>query len=238
MALVKVVNVTKVYRVGRVETHALRGVSFELQPGEFTALAGPSGSGKTTLLNLIGGLDAPTQGEIEVAGEKLHTLSANDLADFRLKTLGFVFQTYNLIEVLTALENVEFPLLLQRVPARERRQRAQEALAQVGLAEYLHRKPQELSGGQQQRVAVARALVTRPRLVLADEPTANLDSQTGLHLIRLMEQLNRDLGITFLFSTHDPKVLEAARRVIRLRDGHVVEDTGPESSPLGGTPGA
>ena len=225
-ALVRVHAVTKIYRTGRVETRALRGVSLTLQEGEFTALAGPSGSGKTTLLNLIGGLDAPTQGDIEVAGVRLTDLSADALADFRLRNLGFVFQTYNLIEVLTALENVEFPLLLQRVPARERQQRARQMLEQVGLGDLLHRRPPELSGGQQQRVAVARALVTHPRLVLADEPTANLDSETGLQLIRLMEDLNRRLGVTFLFSTHDPRVLEAARRVIRLRDGRILEDTG------------
>ncbi len=225
-ALVRVHAVTKIYRTGRVETRALRGVSLTLQEGEFTALAGPSGSGKTTLLNLIGGLDAPTQGDIEVAGVRLTDLSADALADFRLRNLGFVFQTYNLMEVLTALENVEFPLLLQRVPARERQQRARQMLEQVGLGDLLHRRPPELSGGQQQRVAVARALVTHPRLVLADEPTANLDSETGLQLIRLMEDLNRRLGVTFLFSTHDPRVLEAARRVIRLRDGRILEDTG------------
>ncbi len=226
MSLVRVRNLHKVYRTGRVETRALQGVSFEIQEGEFTALAGPSGSGKTTLLNLIGGLDAPSEGEVTVAGVNLNRLTLNQLADFRLYHLGFVFQTYNLIEVLTALENVEFPLLLQRVPATERRRRAREALEQVGLGDLLHRRPQELSGGQQQRVAVARALVTRPRLVLADEPTANLDTETGLQLIHLMERLNRDLGITFLFSTHDPRVLEAARRVIRLRDGRIVQDTG------------
>ena len=229
MAVVEVRNLTKVYRVGRVETPAVQGVTFEVREGEFTALAGPSGSGKTTLLNLIGGLDIPTAGEVTVAGVHLNRLSLNQLADFRLWNLGFVFQTYNLIEVLTALENVEFPLLLQGVSARERRRRAQEALEQVGLGEFLHRRPQELSGGQQQRVAVARALVTRPRLVLADEPTANLDTETGLRLIHLMERLNRDLGVTFLFSTHDPKVIEAAHRVIRLRDGRIVEDTARSS---------
>lgn len=225
MSLVETRDLVKIYRTGKVETPALRGVTLRLEEGEFTALAGPSGSGKTTLLNLIGGLDRPTRGVVIVGGQDLSALSPNALADFRLRNLGFIFQTYNLIEVLTALENVEFPLLLQGVPAAERRERARKALEAVGLGEYLHRRPTELSGGQQQRVAVARALVSRPKLVLADEPTANLDSETGLQLIRLMKELNETQGVTFLFSTHDPKVIAAAQRVLHLQDGRIVDET-------------
>lgn len=223
--LVEAVCLHKVYRDGKVETHALKGVDLKLEEGEFMALAGPSGSGKTTLLNLLGGLDNPTEGFVRIGGTRLDRLPPGRLADFRLRNLGFIFQTYNLIEVLTALENVEFPLFLQGVPRRERRKRAEAILEQVGLEDLMHRRPTELSGGQQQRVAVARALVTRPKLVLADEPTANLDTETGLQLIALMRELNERDGVTFLFSTHDPKVIEAARRVVHLRDGRVVDET-------------
>lgn len=223
--LVEAVCLHKVYRDGKVETHALKGVDLKLEEGEFMALAGPSGSGKTTLLNLLGGLDDPTEGFVRIGGTRLDRLPPGCLADFRLRNLGFIFQTYNLIEVLTALENVEFPLFLQGVPRRERRKRAEAILEQVGLEDLMHRRPTELSGGQQQRVAVARALVTRPKLVLADEPTANLDTETGLQLIALMRELNERDGVTFLFSTHDPKVIEAARRVVHLRDGRVVDET-------------
>lgn len=223
--MVEAVCLHKVYRDGKVETHALKGVDLKLEEGEFMALAGPSGSGKTTLLNLLGGLDDPTEGFVQIGGTRLDRLPPGRLADFRLRNLGFIFQTYNLIEVLTALENVEFPLFLQGVPKSERRERAEAILEQVGLEDLMHRRPTELSGGQQQRVAVARALVTRPKLVLADEPTANLDTETGLQLIALMRELNERDGVTFLFSTHDPKVIEAARRVVHLRDGRVVDET-------------
>ncbi len=195
-----------------------------MRAGEFTVLAGPSGSGKTTLLNLLGGLDEPSAGEVFLAGRSLRELSRAELARERLDKLGFVFQAFNLIPVLSARENVEFVLELQGAPARERRERALAMLAEVGLAELADKRPLEMSGGQQQRVAVARAIVSRPRVVLADEPTANLDSQTAGRLIELMERLNHDHAVTFLFSTHDPLVIGKAHRVVRLRDGAVVAD--------------
>jgi putative ABC transport system ATP-binding protein len=204
--------------------NALRGVDLDVSPGEFTALMGPSGSGKTTLLNLLGALDTPTSGTVTIDGEELGKLGRGQLSDLRLRRLGFVFQSYNLIPVLTAYENAEFVMLLQGVSATERRARVMETLAAVGLQGMEHRRPAELSGGQQQRVAVARAIAGRPALVLADEPTANLDSRTGTELIELMRALNRDLGITFVFATHDPKVMEAAKRVVRLVDGEIAED--------------
>ena len=216
--LVEVRGIEKVYP-GGTKVAAVRGVAFALGRGEFTALAGPSGSGKSTLLNLIGTLDRPTKGEILYDGRIVSRLDADALADFRLHALGFVFQSYNLIPVLTAVENVEYPLVLQGVGPAERRAAAHEALKRVGLDGYANRRPDNLSGGQQQRAAVARAIVHRPALVLADEPTANLDSKTGGSLLDLMEELNRDHGVTFLFSSHDPAVLARARRVIHLLDG-------------------
>ncbi len=216
--LVEVRGVEKIYP-GSSKVAALRGVDLKVDRGEFAALAGPSGSGKSTLLNLIGTLDRPTKGEILYEGSVVSRLDADGLADFRLRTLGFVFQSYNLIPVLTARENVEYPLVLQGVGAEERERSAHEALKWVGLEGYAHRRPDLLSGGQQQRVAVARAIVHRPALVLADEPTANLDSKTGGALLDLMESLNRDHGVTFLFSSHDPAVLVRARRVVHLLDG-------------------
>lgn len=203
---------------------ALDGVSVEVQPGEFTAIVGPSGSGKSTLLHLIGGLDRPTSGNVELGGQKLEALSDVRLSDFRRDHIGFIFQSYNLIPVLTAAENVEYVLLLQKVPAAERRARVNEVLAKVGLQGLEHRRPPELSGGQQQRVAVARALVSRPDLILADEPTANLDSHTGASLLDMMKELNEREGVTFVFSTHDPKIMERARRIVTLRDGRVETD--------------
>jgi putative ABC transport system ATP-binding protein len=217
-------DVMKTYRTGPIEVPALRGVSLRIVPGEFVATAGPSGSGKTTLLNIIGGLDRADAGEVWVAGQNLQLLSSSELARVRLERIGFVFQTYNLLPVLTALENAEFTLLLQGVPARIRREKVQKLFLEIGLAGLEDRRPAELSGGQQQRVAVARAMVTEPALILADEPTANLDSATAIELLDVMERLNRATGTTFIFSTHDPQVMDRARRLIRLRDGQVASD--------------
>jgi putative ABC transport system ATP-binding protein len=220
----KLKDVRKTYRTGPIEVPALRGVTLSIGAGEFAATAGPSGSGKTTLLNIIGGLDRADTGDIWVAGQNLQVLSSGELAHLRLQRIGFVFQTYNLLPVLTALENAEFTLLLQGMPARERREKVEKLFSQIGLAGLEDRRPKELSGGQQQRVAVARAMVTEPALILADEPTANLDSASAIALLDVMEQLNRTTGTTFLFSTHDPQVMERAHRLIRLRDGQVVSD--------------
>ncbi|GIX06065.1 MAG: ABC transporter ATP-binding protein [Candidatus Poribacteria bacterium] len=222
--VIRLEGVTKVYRMGEVEVPALRGVDLVVRRGEFAALAGPSGSGKTTLLNLIGGLDVPTEGRVLLAGRPLDQMSGRELSDFRRDHIGFIFQAYNLIPVLSAYENVEYVLLLQRVPEVERRKRVLEILEAVGLKGMEHRRPAQLSGGQQQRVAVARAMVTRPDLILADEPTANLDSATGEALLDMMRSLNQQYGMTFLFSTHDPMIMERARRLILLRDGRVVQD--------------
>jgi putative ABC transport system ATP-binding protein len=227
---VDVKEVTKTYRTGVIEVPALRGVSLRIAPGEFVATAGPSGSGKTTLLNMIGGLDRADSGEVWVAGQDLQSLSLSDLARLRLNRIGFVFQTYNLLPVLTALENAEFTLLLQGVPASTRRERVEKLFSEIGLNGLEDRRPAELSGGQQQRVAVVRAMVTAPSLILADEPTANLDSATASSLLDVMEHLNRITGTTFIFSTHDAQVMERAHRMIRLRDGRIVSDeTRPES---------
>ncbi len=224
MAILEAKGVTRVYETRGVETRALRGVDLAVEAGEFTALAGPSGSGKTTLLNVFGALDEPTEGSVFLDGEDLSSLSPAELAARRLHKLGFIFQAYNLIPVLSARENVEFVMELQGVAPAERRERALAVLAEVGLGELAEKRPTEMSGGQQQRVAVARAIVSRPKVVLADEPTANLDSKTASQLLDLMEQLNRDHGITFLFSTHDPLVIDKARRRVRLHDGRVVSD--------------
>ncbi len=217
-------GIRKLYDTRGVETLALDGIDLAVHAGEFSALAGPSGSGKTTLLNILGALDAPTEGTVCIEGRDLAPLSPAELSDLRMRKRGFVFQAYNLIPVFTARENVEFGLELQQVSAAGRKQRALEVLEEVGLGGLGDKRPLEMSGGQQQRVAVARAIVARPAMVLADEPTANLDSETAARLLELMEQLNRTHGITFLFSTHDPAVMEAARRVVRLRDGRVVSD--------------
>jgi putative ABC transport system ATP-binding protein len=224
-------DVRKTYRTGPIEVPALRGVTLSIGAGEFAATAGPSGSGKTSLLNIIGGLDRADTGDIWVAGQNLQVLSASGLAHLRLLSIGFVFQTYNLLPVLTALENAEFTLLLQGMPARKRREKVEKLFSEIGLAGLEDRRPKELSGGQQQRVAVARAMVTEPALILADEPTANLDSASAIALLDVMEQLNRTTGTTFLFSTHDPQVMERAHRLIRLRDGQVVSDD-TRSSPI------
>ena len=216
--------VTRTFQLGDVAVKALRGVDFDLDRGEFAAVAGPSGSGKTTLFNLIGGLDEPTDGEVFVDGAPLSGMKRKTLARLRLDKIGFVFQAYNLIPVLTAYENVEYPLILKKVPAAERKQRVEALLDAVGLKEMMHRRPSQMSGGQQQRIAIARSLVCDPVVVLADEPTANVDSETGSDLLELMKRLNREKGITFLFSTHDPAVMDAAHRLIRLKDGRIVSD--------------
>ena len=216
--------VHKTYVTGAVQTHALRGLDLTLSAGEFAAIAGPSGSGKTTLLNLIGCLDAPDSGDLRVEGRDVIAMPEADRARLRRDRIGFIFQAYNLVPVLTALENVEFVMQLQGVPSAARRERAESVLREVGLGDYLHRRPTEMSGGQQQRIAVARAIAAQPALVLADEPTANLDSETGASLLDLMRRMNEDLGITFLFSTHDEQVMERARRLITVRDGRVAGD--------------
>ena len=221
-------DVTRTFQLGDVAVKALRGVDFDLERGDFAAVAGPSGSGKTTLFNLIGGLDEPTSGKVTVDGEALAGMSRKELSRLRLDKIGFVFQAYNLIPVLTAYENVEYPLILKKTPAAERKQRIEALLQAVGLEELLHRRPAQMSGGQQQRVAIARSLVCDPVVILADEPTANVDSETGADLLSLMERLNREKGITFLFSTHDPAVMEAARRLIRLKDGRIDTDVRQE----------
>ena len=215
-------KLTRIYRQDSIEVTALKDVDLDIAVGEFIALVGPSGSGKSTLLNLLGGLDHPTSGKLWVEDRELGTMSARALADMRLRRIGFVFQEYNLIPVLSAIENVEYVMLLQGVADQERRRRALAVLADVGLAGLENRRPGELSGGQQQRVAVARAIVAEPALVLADEPTANLDSVTGAALMDMMRRLNETKGITFVFSTHDPMVMERARRLVHLKDGRVV----------------
>ncbi len=220
MSSVRVENAAKDYQLGQTIVPALRGVTLEVEPGEFMAVAGPSGSGKSTLLNLIGCLDHPTSGRVLIAGQDVAALDDNALSDLRARSLGFIFQTFNLIPVLSALENVEFPLLL-RGGNHGGRERARRALEEVGLAGFERHRPDELSGGQRQRVAVARALVTDPVIVLADEPTANLDSATGESLLELMLEINRRDGTTFIFSTHDPRVMERAHRVLRLVDGRL-----------------
>ncbi len=223
-AIVECRGITKIYRQGTVEVPALRGVDLDVVAGDFATLAGPSGSGKTTLLNIIGGLDRPTAGTIALQGVSLASLSKSALADVRLKKIGFVFQSYSLIPVLSAVENVEFVLRLLDIPEAERHARAREVLNEVGLAGMEDRRPARLSGGQQQRVAVARALAHKPAIVLADEPTANLDSKTAEELIALMSRLNQASGITFLISTHDARVIAHSRRRIELTDGRITKD--------------
>ena len=222
MSIIQVRDVTKDYLLGKTHVHALRGVSLTVDQGEFLSVAGPSGSGKTTLLNLIGCVDTPTTGTVEVAGQDTSKLSERALTDLRLHQIGFIFQSFNLVQVLSVFQNIEFPLLLQGGLTRaERAARVDGLLEAVGIPEYGRHRPSELSGGQRQRVAVARALVTRPALVLADEPTANLDSLTGQNIIDLMRDMNRKDGTTFVFSTHDPKVMAHANAIIRIEDGVV-----------------
>jgi putative ABC transport system ATP-binding protein len=228
-ALVEARGLEKVYRQGTVDVPALRGLDLVVKQGEFSVLAGASGSGKTTLLNLIGALDRPTAGTVRVDGQDLARLGSRELARLRLRRIGFVFQAYNLLPVLTAYENAEYVLLLQGVPAEERQRRVTDLLHAVGLEGMEHRRPTALSGGQQQRVAVARAIAAEPALVLADEPTANLDSKTGTELVQMMRRLNQERGVTFLFSSHDPKVIDHADRVIQLEDGRIVSDSALDS---------
>ncbi len=223
--VVKLENIQKSYRLGRVEVPALRNVSLEIYEGDFIALAGASGSGKTTLLNLIGCIDKPSQGRLVLDGADVTEAPLHKLASVRSKTLGYIFQTFNLLPVLTAFENVEYPLLLSGMGKSERHSRVWKWLEQVGLQAQARQRPDQLSGGQRQRVAMARAMVTEPKLVLADEPTANLDSETAVEILDLLEQINRQTGTTFLFATHDPQIIERARRRVRLRDGRILNDT-------------
>jgi putative ABC transport system ATP-binding protein len=224
MKILELKNVNKIYDGSEVHVHAVNDVSLEFREAEFAAIVGPSGSGKTTLLNLIGGLDMPTSGSIIIDGTDLSKLKSSQLIDFRMRNIGFVFQSYNLIPVLTAKENVEFIMSLQKWPHKERDERTLELLNAVGLIDRINSRPSKMSGGQQQRVAVARALASRPKFVLADEPTANLDTKSATTLLEIMEKLNHGEKITFIFSTHDPRVVKMAHRVITLEDGKVVSD--------------
>ncbi|MDH5648246.1 MAG: ABC transporter ATP-binding protein [Gammaproteobacteria bacterium] len=223
-AIVTMENVTKLYEQGKIEVRAVDNLTLTIQKGDFAALCGPSGSGKTTVLNLMGGLDLPTEGTIHIEQQNLSELSRSQISNMRRDRIGFVFQSYNLIPVMTAYENAEFVLKLQGVPEKQCHERVMNILAEVGLQGLEHRRPDELSGGQQQRVAIARAIVTRPAIVLADEPTANVDSVTADALLDLMQELNRVERTTFLFSTHDQRVMDRARRLIRLRDGRLEQD--------------
>lgn len=222
--IVEVKSVTKDFGQDGIVTRALRGVDLDLMAGEFTSMAGPSGSGKTTLLNIIGGLDRPTAGTVSIEGKEIHQLSAGQLSRLRRDRIGFIFQSYNLIPVLTAFENAEYVLMIQNMEKEERRERVLRVLKEVGLEGLEHRFPRELSGGQQQRVAIARAIAPEPALILADEPTANVDSETASSLMDLLRRLNEEKGMTFLFSTHDQAVMKRAGRLIRLQDGRIIED--------------
>lgn len=224
MEVTKVTNATRVYKIGEVETKALRGVSLSIDSGEFTALVGPSGSGKTTLLQLIGLLDQPTTGNVIINGKDATGLNRNQRADLRKDAIGFVFQFFALIPTLTAYENVEMPLLLNGTKPADRKKRVNEMLEAVGLIDRANHRPDQLSGGQQQRVAVARALATNPKLILADEPTANLDSENGKQVMDIMQRLNQETGVTFVFATHDARVISYARRVVTLEDGLITKD--------------
>lgn len=224
MKVIELKSVEKTYNDSEIKVHAIRGVDLAFEEGEFTAIVGPSGSGKTTLLNMLGGLDKPTSGEIYIGGTKISDLKGSKLIDFRLHNIGFVFQSYNLIPVLTAKENVEFIMQMQGLPSRQRFMRAKELLESVGLGDRLDSRPNKLSGGQQQRVAVARALASKPKFILADEPTANLDTKSTGNLLEIMARLNHEAGMTFIFSTHDQRVVNKAHRVITLEDGLIKSD--------------
>lgn len=225
MPITKMENVKKDYKVGKVEVPALRGVTLSIEEGEFLSIAGPSGSGKTTMLNLFGCLDKPSEGKVYVGDQNIARLNHNQLADVRNLNLGFIFQTFNLIPVLSAFENVEFPLvLLKQGNQKERKEKVMQALADVGISDLADRKPSEMSGGQQQRVAIARALVKSPKVVLADEPTANLDSKTGEGILKLMLEMNQKTKTTFIFSTHDQMVMDFAKRLVRVHDGQIESD--------------
>ena len=224
MSVIETYNLEKIYNKDSVPVHAINDVSLIIEEGEFSALVGPSGCGKTTLLNMLGGLDHPTSGNVKVNDQMIGELKESQLTDFRLKNIGFVFQSYNLVPVLTVKENIEFIMLLQNATKKQRDARVQELIGKMGLTETVNRKPSELSGGQQQRVAVARALASKPRVILADEPTANLDSKSTSDLLDIMAQLNRDENVTFVFSTHDQRVIDKAKRIITLEDGKVKSD--------------
>jgi putative ABC transport system ATP-binding protein len=224
MKVIQLQDVTRVYRIGEVETQALRGVTLDVEDGEFGAIVGPSGSGKTTMLQLMGCLDRPTSGSVFINGKEVTRLNPNKRADLRKGTIGFVFQFFALIPGLTAYENVELPLLLIGERAGERRARVQELLEAVGLSDRARHRPDQMSGGEQQRVAIARALASRPVLVLADEPTANLDTENGRQVMEIMQRLNEDTGTTFIFATHDPRVIPFAQRVVELRDGKITRN--------------
>ena len=225
MEVVKIENVTRTYQIGKLETHALRGVSLSINSGEFTALVGPSGSGKTTLLQMIGCLDQPTSGRVTVDGKEVTSLNRNQRADMRKGHIGFIFQFFALIPTLTAYENVEMPLLLNGHSPKERRDRVMELLKAVDLTDRANNRPDQLSGGQQQRIAIARALAPKPALILADEPTANLDTENGKQVMEIMKKLNQETGETFVFATHDPRVINYASRVVTLEDGVIVKDS-------------
>lgn len=224
MNVIETNNLIKIYQQGDIEVKAINDVSINFQQGEFTAIVGPSGSGKTTFLNSIGGLDTPTSGKVVINDTDITNLKSNELIDFRLRNIGFVFQAYNLIPVLTAKENVEFIMLMQGDSASDRKSRAEELLNAVGLSDQINRRPGQLSGGQQQRVAVARALASKPKFVLADEPTANLDSTSTSNLLDIMHRLNKEENMTFIFSTHDQRVIDRAKRIITLEDGKILSD--------------
>lgn len=229
MNIIETRSLTKIYHENGNEVIALDDLNISFEQGEFTAVVGPSGSGKTTFLNMVGGIDTPTSGDIQIDSVNISGLSSSKLIDFRMNNIGFVFQSYNLIPVLTARENVEFIMFIQKRSAQERAKRSAELLSAVGLGDRMDSRPAKLSGGQQQRVAVARALASRPKFILADEPTANLDSKSAETLLDIMEKLNRDENITFIFSTHDPRVVKKARRIITLVDGKVASDERPEN---------
>lgn len=225
MKIIEIKGLTKDYSLGKTIVHALRGVDLAIEKGDLLSIIGPSGSGKTTLLNVIGCIDNATSGSVQIAGKEITTLKDREVTDLRLHHVGFIFQTFNLIPVLNALENVEFPLLLMKKHSKnESRKRAEQLIEEVGLKEYMNHRPAELSGGQRQRVAIARALVTNPDIVLADEPTANLDSVTGAQILDLMKEMNAKEKTTFIFSTHDPNVLKYAKDVVKIRDGLIAEE--------------
>ncbi len=233
--IVELSGVLKDYPLGKLSVRALHGIDLKIARGEFTTIAGPSGSGKTTLLNLIGCVDVATEGKVLVDGQSTKELSDNALTELRLRKLGFIFQSFNLVPVLSVFQNIEFPLLLQGgITTDERKSRIEQVLERVGLAKYIKHRPNELSGGQRQRVAIARALVSKPALVLADEPTANLDSVTGGSILALMKELNQQEGTTFIFSTHDHRVMEMASRIIRIADGKIVDDGTGQARPVAG----
>jgi putative ABC transport system ATP-binding protein len=224
MNIIEIKDLTKIFKEGESEVIAVNGVNLSFQQGEFAAIVGPSGSGKTTMLNLLGGLDSPTSGDIAIENVSISNMKSSSMIDFRMRNIGFVFQAYNLIPVLTARENVEFIMFLQGKSTKDRAKRSEELLKAVGLGDRMNSRPNKLSGGQQQRVAVARALASKPKYILADEPTANLDSKSAENLLDIMDRLNKEENITFIFSTHDSRVMNKARRIITLQDGKVTSD--------------